>query len=368
MKNVVLLGATGSIGQSTQQVIAAHPHALRLLGAVANSNRDALDALQRRFDVPHTALFAEEGPECLERLATLPEADVVVVATTGTVALQATLAAIKAGKSIALAAKEILVLAGHLVMPAAHAAGVPILPVDSEHNALFQCLQALHAKADLRRILLTASGGPFRNRPAASFASITPQEALQHPNWDMGPKITIDSATMANKGLEVLEARWLFDLQPEAIAVLVHPQSIVHSMVECVDGSVIAQLAPPSMTFPIQHCLFFPHRATPPAPTLDFNQALQLDFAPPDFDRFPCLRLAFEALHASDPAPAIFNAANAVAVDAFVAGRLPFTGIPRLIEATLAACQWPRPDSVAAVNAMESAAIEAATRLLAERC
>jgi len=327
-RNVVLLGATGSIGENTLKVIRRHPDRLRLVGAAAGQNRAALEAIRTEFGLPaaHCALHSDEGIDGLVRVATLAQADIVVVAVVGTAGLLPTLAAIRTGKDIALASKEILVMAGAVVMPEAQRAGVRILPVDSEHNAIFQCLDGA-ARAGVRRLLLTASGGPFRTWSRERMAGVKPEDALRHPNWDMGAKITVDSATMANKGLEMIEARWLFGVAPEQVDVVVHPQSIVHSMVEFVDGSIIAQLSPPSMTFAIQHCLLYPERRSGVEPTLDFSSALTLGFEPPDPQRFPALHLAREAMLAGGGAPAVFNAANEVAVARFLRNQLPFLAI-----------------------------------------
>lgn len=331
-KRIVLLGATGSIGENTLRVVRAHRDRLQIVGLSAHRQASALAELCREFAVPNACLSREEGPEGLERLARLPEADLVVVATTGTAGLRPTLAALEAGKDVALANKEVLVLAGPFVMEAARRSGARLLPVDSEHNALFQCLEAVPDRRQVRRLLLTASGGAFRDLSREEMASVRPDDARQHPNWRMGAKVTIDSATLANKGLEMMEARWLFDIAPERIDVVVHRQSIVHSLVELIDGSLLAQMSPPSMTFPIQHCLFYPDRVGPTLPPLDFQQRLNLDFEPPDEERFPCLRLAREALKSGKSAPIIFNAANEIAVHAFLKDRLPFLGIPELIE------------------------------------
>lgn len=362
MINVVLLGATGSIGKSTLEVIRAHPDRLRLLGIAAHSNQEHLQAIAREFAVPHTSLFAKDGVAGLNDLASLPEADVVLVATTGTISLEPTVTAMNHAKTVALAAKEILVLAGEWIRALQKAGGSRLLPVDSEHNAIFQCLEALQDPGrHLKRILLTASGGPFRERSLETFEKITMAEALRHPNWSMGQKITIDSATMANKGLEMMEARWLFDLNPDQIDVLIHPQSIIHSLIESIDGSVLAQLAPPSMTFPIQHCLFYPERATPSSKGLDFREALSLELYPPDFNRYPCLRLAMDCIRADEPAPAVFNAANSVAVQAFLDQKISFTAIPKIIEKTLADCSALRPArSIEGVQAIESQAMAVA--------
>ncbi len=351
-KRLVLLGATGSIGESTLKVLRAHRDKLELVAVAGRTNCAKLDAIAREFHVQHVGVFDEAaahaakksglfagrkmhvGPAGLEELARLPAGDMVVAAVVGTLGLKPTLAAIKAGKDIALANKEILVLAGQFVMAAAKKHGVAVVPLDSEHNAVFQCLDG-ERREDVAKLLLTASGGPFRDYKRQQMAAVTPAAALKHPNWNMGPKVTIDSSTMANKGLEVIEAHWLFGLPAERIEVVVHPQSIVHSMVQFVDGSIIAQLSPPSMTFPIQHSLLYPGRADGVTPTLDFRKKLSLDFRPPNLDLFPCLRLAYEALRAEGAAPGAFNAANEVAVAAFLENRISYLDIPRIIEATL---------------------------------
>jgi 1-deoxy-D-xylulose-5-phosphate reductoisomerase len=350
---IVLLGATGSIGQSTLAVIRAHPERFRLVGIAAHQNADALERIRSEFDVADSSLFRDEGVDGLVRLAQLPQADVVLVATTGTVGVRPTMAALEAGKTVGLANKETLVLAGRFVMPLARGGPGRLLPVDSEHNAIFQCLQADGDPAALERVLLTASGGPFLYHTAAELAEVTREEALRHPNWDMGPKVTIDSATLANKGLEMMEAAWLFGLQPEQIEVVIHPQSIIHSMVEFRDGSVIAQLAPPSMTFPIQHVLTFPERLAPCAQRLDFSRIHTLELRPPDPGKFPCLRLAREALAAGGLAPAVFNAANEVAVAAFLENDIGFLAIPRLIEQCLDRAAFADPTDLGALLALE---------------
>jgi 1-deoxy-D-xylulose-5-phosphate reductoisomerase len=270
------------------------------------------------------------GPEGLLAAATHPDVDVVLFASSGTAALDAVLAAIDAGKTIAIANKEVLVMAGALVMEAARRKGVAVLPVDSEHNAIHQCLHG-RAPSEVRRLILTASGGPFRDVPAEALDRVTPGDALRHPTWRMGPKITIDSATLMNKGLEVIEARWLFDRGPEGIDVLVHPQSIVHSMIELVDGSIIAQLGVTDMRMPIQYAFSYPERWAAPLPPLDLASVRRLDFEVPDRARFPCLGLAFRALSGDAGLPIVLNAANEVAVASFLERRLRFTAIPELI-------------------------------------
>ncbi|MCC5807698.1 MAG: 1-deoxy-D-xylulose-5-phosphate reductoisomerase [Opitutales bacterium] len=345
MKGVVLIGATGSIGSNTVEVLRRHPGKLRLVGVAAGQNRERLDAIAREFGTQHTSLFREEGVDGLVRLATLDEADIVLLAATGTVGLRPALAALEAGKTLALASKEVLVLAGGLVMETARRHGARILPVDSEHNAIFQCLHGRPADASVRRLVLTASGGTFRDLPPEALAHVTPEDATRHPNWDMGPKITVDSATMANKGLELIEAHWLFGLPPEQLDVVLHPQSLVHSMVEFIDGSILAQLSPPSMTFAIQYALLHPKRADGTAERLDLTRALQLDFAPVDTTRYPCLRLARNAMETGGGAPAVFNAANEIAVNRFLENRLPFVAIPEVIAHCLESLSPPAHDS-----------------------
>lgn len=352
-KRIILLGATGSIGTSTLKVLDTHPDRLELVGVAAHRDIDALAKIARRYRVPHVGLFDPEaaaeasrtgawasktriysGIDGIAEMVSREEADLVVVAVVGTAGLRPTLAAIQAGKTIALANKETLVMAGEFVTRAARENKVTILPLDSEHNAIFQCLQG-STGGDIKRILLTASGGSFLDRPLDTWGQITPEEALRHPNWSMGAKVTVDSATMANKGLELIEAHWLFDLPSTAIDVVIHRQSIVHSMVEFVDGSILAQLSPPSMTFAIQHSLLHPDRASATSPGLDFSTAMRLDFEPPDQNRFPCLALARQALEIAGTAPAAFNAANEVAVDAFLKQEIGFLDIPTIIDRTL---------------------------------
>ncbi|MGK0177097.1 MAG: 1-deoxy-D-xylulose-5-phosphate reductoisomerase [Lentimonas sp.] len=363
-KKVVLLGATGSIGSSTLRVLRAHTERLQLVGVTAHSNYEALAAICHEFAVPHAVLSSETaykdakatecfpghtqlgcGSEGLLEIATLKEADIVLIAVVGACGLKPTLAAIEAGKDIALANKELLVLGGTFVVEAAKRKGVRLLPTDSEHNAIFQCIEG-HPQQLVDKMILTASGGQFRDMPLKQLARVTPQEATQHPNWSMGPKITVDSATMANKGLELIEAHWLFGLNPEKLEVVVHPQSIVHSFVQFIDGSILAQLSPPSMTFSIQHCLLYPDRAPGVDKTIDFKEAFQLDLKPPEFDRFPCLKLAYDALFNGGSAPAIFNAANEVAVERFLASEISFLDIPRTIEHSLSSIKATVPSTL----------------------
>jgi 1-deoxy-D-xylulose-5-phosphate reductoisomerase len=373
-KRVVLLGATGSIGENALRVIAAHPDKLELVGIAARADWEKLAGIAHLHRVPQVGLFDEAacaaakvsgkfspgtrfhaGLAGLNALAVLPEADIVLVAIVGTTALEPTLAAITAGKDIALASKEILVLAGKFVMAAAQKHGVQLLPVDSEHNAVFQCI-AGHPAAGVRRIVLTASGGAFRDWPAERLAHVTPADATKHPNWAMGPKITVDSATLANKGLELMEAQCLFNLRHDQCQAVLHPQSIVHCLVEFMDGAMLAQLCPPSMTFPIQHALLHPERAPGVESPLDFTRLLSLDFRPVDESRYPMLRLAKAAMAAGGSAPAIYNAANEVAVAAFLGTRIPFLAIPAVVEQTLAAVKNLEPADLAAVLAIDAEA------------
>jgi len=355
VKRVAILGSTGSIGRSALSVVDAHPDRLSVVALAAGENMGlladqiatyrpsavgvgtaaALEELKTRAGSGMPAA-SHAGREGLLAVATYPDADVVLCASSGTAALEAVLAAIDAGKTVALANKEVLVMAGALMVEAARRRGVRILPVDSEHNAIHQCLHGRRLE-EVRRIILTASGGPFRQLAAADLARVTPADALRHPTWQMGRKITIDSATLMNKGLEVIEAHWLFGLPATAIRVVIHPQSIVHSMVELVDGSVIAQLSVTDMRLPIQYAFSYPERWAGSLPPLDVEQLGSLEFAPPDRARFPCLDLAYQALEHGGGWPIALNAANEVAVEAFLEGKLTFPGIPTTIERTLRA-------------------------------
>jgi 1-deoxy-D-xylulose-5-phosphate reductoisomerase len=341
-RRVVVLGATGSIGQSAAKVARDIPGRMEIVGLSGNRNMAKLAELAALFPgaalcttCPRTAvppaldpLVGHRGEQGLIDLATLPEADLVLIAIVGTGGLKPALAAIEAGKDIAVASKEILVMAGQTVMEAARRKGVKVLPVDSEHNAIFQCLEG-RDPAQVQRLILTASGGPFRTLPAAELASVTREQALRHPTWNMGEKITIDSATLFNKGLEMIEARWLFDVEMARVDVVVHPQSIVHSMVEFVDGSVLAQLSHSDMCFPIQYAVTWPERVPNTLRPLDFAQLGRLDFEAPRRADFPALDLAREAGERGGTLPAVLNAANEVAVAAFLASRIPF---PRIWE------------------------------------
>jgi 1-deoxy-D-xylulose-5-phosphate reductoisomerase len=360
VRRIAILGATGSIGQSALAVVDAHPDKLRVVGLAAGSNAELLARAIARYrpavaavatDAALTDLRARMGPGIplpaldvgsrgLIAVATHPDVDVVLCASSGTAGLDAVLAAIEAGKTIALANKEVLVMAGALVRRELVASGTRLLPVDSEHSAIFQAL-AGQRREDVARLVLTASGGPFRCWPAEKIARASVSEALAHPNWRMGPKITIDSATLANKALEVIEARWLFDVEPEQVSVVVHPQSIVHSLVELVDGSVLAQLGLPDMRVPIACALAWPERLPLDGPRLELGQVGQLDFEPPDLERFPCLALAWRALAGAETGPAVLNAANEEAVAAFLASRIRLPDIAavneRVLDAYLAA-------------------------------
>ena len=342
MKNVVLLGSTGSIGTSTVKVAEDLPNDIRLVGLAAGGNAELLAKQARQFrpelvsiTLPEKAdelspqldgIRVTSGAEGLIELATLPSADIVLVAIVGTAGLQPALAAIRAGKDIAVASKEILVMAGEIVMAEARKHGVRVLPVDSEHSAIFQCLDGREPES-VRRLILTASGGPFRETPAGQFADITVEQALKHPSWAMGRKITIDSATMFNKGLEMIEARWLFGIPMPQVDVVVHPQSVVHSMVEFVDGSILSQLSTPDMCLPIQYALTCPSRAASERVQTNLAALGRLDFEAPDLAKFPALGQARRAGEIDGTLPAVLNAANEVAVDAFCDRQTSFPGI-----------------------------------------
>lgn len=347
-RHLSIIGATGSIGTQCLDIVRRHPDQLRVYALAANRSAyrlselalefrpayvalaDASQHLQLRTLLKGTGIRVLAGLEGVCECVSLKEVDLVVGAATGVAGLRPVLRALEAGKVLALANKETLVAAGHLAMATARRSGAEIIPVDSEHAAVFQCLE--HGSRHVEKIILTASGGPFWQRDPNTFDAVTPEEALNHPNWSMGRKVTIDSATMMNKGLEVIEARWLFDLDANQLDVLVHPQSIVHSMVVFTDGSAKAQLSRPDMRLPIQYALSYPERWPLPLGRVDWTCKQQLAFMPPDLKAFPCLRLAYEALEAQGNAPAILNAANEAAVELFLNRRLPFTGIPRVIE------------------------------------
>ena len=351
MKNVVVLGSTGSIGTSTLKVAEDLPDRIRLVGLAAGNNAEALtqQTLKHRPEAVSlndpqkaaelqtalgTATKVHSGNEGLLKLATLPSADIVLIAIVGTAGLQPALAAIRAGKDIAVASKEILVMAGEIVMGEARRHGVRVLAVDSEHSAIFQCLQDRPASS-VRCLWLTASGGPFRATPREAFASITVEQALKHPSWVMGRKITIDSATLFNKGLEMIEARWLFDVEIGRVKVVIHPQSVIHSMVEFVDGSILAQLSTPDMCLPIQYALTFPDRAASERVQTSLTKYGSLTFEEPDLERFPALGLARRAGEVGGTLPAVLNAANEVAVEAFCNRRIGFAQISETVARTM---------------------------------
>jgi 1-deoxy-D-xylulose-5-phosphate reductoisomerase len=351
MKNVVLLGSTGSIGTSTVKVAEDLPDRIRLLGLAAGNNAELLLEQTRKhrpeaISINHpekardlgkffgAATQVYSGDEGLIKLATLPSADIVLIAIVGTAGLKPALAAIRAGKDIAIASKEILVMAGEIVMSEARKHGVRVLAVDSEHSAIFQCLDGKPSNS-VRKLWLTASGGPFRNTPKEEFPNITVERALKHPSWVMGRKITIDSATLFNKGLEMIEARWLFDIGMERVGVLVHPQSIVHSMVEFVDGALLAQLSTPDMCLPIQYALTYPDRAPSERVQTNFAKLGNLTFEEPDAERFPALKLARRAGEVGGTLPAVLNAANEVAVEAFVNRKINFPQITETVRRTM---------------------------------
>ena len=388
MIGISVLGSTGSIGISTLDVIAQHPERYRAVGLAANTDVEGLFQQCERFQ-PTVVAMADQASaaELAKRLASigssievlageagviaiaeLTDAEMVMAAIVGAAGLPPTLAAVRKGKRILLANKESLVVAGDLFMREAKAHKASVLPIDSEHNAVFQCMpqdfeQGLAAKG-VKRILLTASGGPFRTWTNDQLKSATPEQACAHPNWSMGRKISVDSATMMNKGLEVIEARWLFDATPEQIKVVVHPQSVVHSMVQYVDGSVLAQLGNPDMRTPIAHAMAWPERHGSGVASLDLFEVARLDFEEPDTQRFPCLRLAFDAVAAAGVAPAVLNAANEVAVDAFLSKQLAFVRIPEIIETVLSQNLEGDLDSVEGLMAIDQAARAATEQLI----
>ena len=360
MQQITILGATGSIGKSTLDVLARHPQQFQVYALSANSqwqrlfeqcqqfkpryavllDADAAEQLQAQIQQAGLATEVLQGAAALEQVASAPEVNLVMAAIVGAAGLKSALAAAQAGKRVLLANKESLVMSGQIFMRAVHDNQATLLPIDSEHNAIFQAMPR-EAKGDLaamgvRRILLTASGGPFRTAPLDSLGTVTPEQACAHPNWVMGRKISVDSATMMNKGLEVIEAHWLFNASADQIQVVVHPQSVIHSMVEYIDGSVLAQLGNPDMRTPIAYALGFPERIESGVAALDLFKIARLDFEAPDVQRFPCIALAYAALRAGGSAPAVLNAANEIAVAAFLERRLPFQAIAAVIEQTLA--------------------------------
>ena len=371
MKRIAILGSTGSIGRSALAVVDAHPGQLQVVGLAAGENAgllaeqiaryrpriasmatgEAIDRLKQAGAIGGVTI-ADTGRDGLVAVASHPDADVVLCASSGTEALEAVLAAIEQRKTIALANKEVLVMAGGIVTQAAARHGVTILPVDSEHNAIHQCLHG-RAAAEVRRLILTASGGPFRGRSASDLAGVSAVDALKHPTWQMGRKITIDSATLMNKGLEVIEAHWLFGVGSDHIQVVIHPQSVVHSMVELIDGSIIAQMGVTDMRLPIQYAFSYPERWAGPLPALDLAHAGRLDFEVPDTDAFPCLRLAYRALDGGGSLPVVLNAANEIAVAWFLDGRLGFTSIADVIERTMEAHRPAETGTLAAIRAVD---------------
>lgn len=385
---VTVLGATGSIGKSTLDVIARHPERYRVYALTAHTSKEALldqckahsprfavldddaDAqwLQQGLLQAGSNTVALAGQDALCEVAQAPEVDTVMAAIVGAAGLLPSLAAAEAGKRVLLANKEALVMSGALFMDAVARSGATLLPIDSEHNAIYQCLPSEHrgglAKHGVRQLLLTASGGPFRGWSAADIANVTPEQACAHPNWSMGRKISVDSATLMNKGLELIEACWLFDATPEQIQVVVHPQSVIHSMAAYNDGSVIAQLGNPDMRTPIAYGLAWPERIDAGVETLDLFQVARLDFEAPDETRFPCLRLAREAMQAGGAAPAVLNAANEVAVEAFLAGNIAFGAIPDVVAKVMARPYPGQADSLERVLAADRWAREQAAHTI----
>lgn len=393
LQQVTVLGATGSIGVSTLDVLARHPERYSVFALTADRKWQVLatQCLQHnpRYavlnDSASALLLSEElyrqgcktevlqGADALAQVAAHTDADVVMAAIVGAAGLLPTLAAVRAGKKVLLANKEALVMAGNLFTRAVAESNATLLPIDSEHNAIFQCLPNHRAdylaqglqSSGVRKVLLTASGGPFRNTPIADFKHVTPEQACAHPNWRMGQKISVDSATMLNKGLELIEACWLFNARPEQVQVVIHPQSVIHSMVEYVDGSVLAQLGNPDMRTPIAHALAWPERIQSGVSSLDIIATARLDFSAPDYDRFPCLHLAQQAAQRSATAPAILNAANEVAVAAFLQRRIRFDQIPEIIAEVLHRQPVIEPDSLDLVIACDQTARQLAQSIIA---
>ncbi|MFM1991799.1 MAG: 1-deoxy-D-xylulose 5-phosphate reductoisomerase [Pseudomonadota bacterium] len=387
MQRITILGATGSIGESTLDVVARHPDRFEVFALTARRSHERLleqclahrpayavltdpaaaDALRRGLATAGARTEVLDGPDASARVAAASECDLVMAAIVGAAGLAPTLAAARAGKTILLANKEAIVMAGPVFLAAARDGGARILPIDSEHNAVFQCLPDDGGREGVSRIVLTASGGPFRAMPVERMAEVTPEQAVAHPNWVMGRKISVDSATMMNKGLELIEAHFLFDMPADRLDVVIHPQSIVHSMVEYVDGSILAQLGNPDMRTPIAHALAWPRRIASGVSMLDLATHGRLDFERPDAARFPCLRLAREALAAGAAAPCVLNAANEVAVDAFLEGRIRFTDIARVNEAVLDALgAAAAPSDTAGVLELDARARARATERLVE--
>ncbi len=387
MKGIAILGATGSIGVNTLDVVARHPEKYRVIALSAHRQVERLLQQCREFQ-PRYAVMSDEnaaqqladqikaenlpvqvlaGKAELETIASLDEVDIVMAAIVGAAGLASTLAAARSGKRILLANKEALVMSGQLFMDEVKNNHAELLPIDSEHNAIFQCMPLDYENleyAGISKILLTGSGGPFRTQPIEALSAVTPDQACAHPNWSMGRKISVDSATMMNKGLELIEACWLFDTTPDHIQIVVHPQSIIHSMVQYVDGSVLAQLGQPDMRTPIAHALAWPQRIASGVDALNFFELQQLEFEQPDYQRFPCLRLAEEAIRKGGTAPAILNAANEVAVDAFLQEKLGFNEIPVVIETTMKQVESQPAISLQEILQDDNRARQAATELV----
>lgn len=388
-RHLTILGSTGSIGDSTLDVVARHPERFAVFALTANQNSEKLFVQCEQFQPRYAVMLDEScadklekkilaaglnttvlaGIVSLEHVASLPEVDTVMAAIVGAAGIRPTIAAARAGKKILLANKETLVMAGSIFMDIVQQHHATLLPIDSEHNAIFQSLphdfNADPVSSGVRRILLTASGGPFRQVDLAQLAGVTPEQACAHPNWVMGRKISVDSATMMNKGLEVIEAHWLFGAHPDQIQVVVHPQSVIHSMVEYVDGSVLAQLGNPDMRTPIAHALCYPERMESGVPSLNLFDVARLEFESPDFERFPCLRLAYEALTRKGNMPTILNAANEIAVEVFLDGKMPFLAIPKMIEQVMQTSTWQEITSLEDVLAADRLARESAMKWLA---
>ncbi|MDX2179564.1 MAG: 1-deoxy-D-xylulose-5-phosphate reductoisomerase [Bryobacteraceae bacterium] len=384
MKSLTILGSTGSIGTSTLDVVRRWPERFQIFALAAGQNVDlvvrqiaefhpqvvvmaditARDRLAARISGPKPELLY--GPEALVRVATATEVGFVMSAIVGVAGLEATYEAVRRGIQVGLANKEVLVAAGSLVMAAARESGTELLPVDSEHNGAHQCLRG-GRRSEVTKLILTASGGPFRTTPAREFEKITPAQALKHPTWKMGARITVDSATLMNKGFELIEACWLFDFAPRDVEVVVHPQSTVHAMVEFADGSVLAQVSTTDMRMPIQYALTYPERANAPVPRMDWTVARDWQFAPPDLERFPCLRLAGEAFEAGGAATAVLNAADEIAVEAFLKEEISFPGIAQVVEDTLNRVPARTPRTVEEVLAADREARAAARESVAAR-
>ncbi len=391
MKGICILGATGSIGVSTLDVVGRHREKYKVVALTANTNIDALykqclehhpqyvvvvdegkaqDFKSRLINSTIADIKVLSGTKALEQVATLDTVDSVMAAIVGAAGLLPSLAAAKAGKTVLLANKEALVMSGDIFMQAVTASGAQLLPIDSEHNAIFQCMPSDYKtgkqEKQTRRILLTASGGPFREMPLDQLADVTPAQAVAHPNWDMGKKISVDSATMMNKGLEMIEACLLFNMKPEQIQVVIHPQSVIHSMVDYVDGTVLAQMGNPDMRIPIAHSLAWPERFESGAEPLNIFAVARMDFEAPNLERFPCLRLAFEAINAGGILPTVLNAANEIAVDAFLNEKIRFTDIPIIIERCMSAFTVKPADSLDIVLDTDQEARNVSKRLIAE--